>query len=538
MKTYFIKHKKLTVVYILSAIFAAFMTVCVAFIYQMLSNAAVSGDIAEFSKVAVFAALYFIFEVLSDYFPRITMTKLIQSIMDSIRVDIVDHYIDNNISDNLNEESSNRISYITNDLQTVEVNYLKQLVFSVQVISVFVIAIISSLIVNGRLAIVILVFAFIPIFSPMISKKVLSGKRSKWQSKRNEFLKLFEEFSVNLPFIQLRSLTKIFEQRLLESSKQSKDSGIDFEGNQGKTFTIIYGLGNIVYSGAWIIGGIFILNGAATLPQLIAMTTLMGTISGPIQAFSTCYSEVTSSSPIVEKVMTLINSKNREQSNGVTKISKIEKIELEKVDYGYKSLLLSNLSYSFRQGTTYAVKGKSGSGKTTLLQIILGITQPINGCVKINEILLSDLDKNNYYSKIAYIPQKTSIFEGSILENLVLFKEVNEKKAIDALISVGLQKFVSNNKIDNYKLSSKVSLSGGEERRLDIARGLYSEADVFVFDEPTSGVDNENENVVSSIIQGINDKIVIVVTHSENEKFLNSFDKVLSLENGQLIEIK
>ena len=268
------------------------------------------------------------------------------------------------------------------------------------------------------------------------------------------------------------------------------------------------------------------------------MTTLMGTISGPIQAFSTCYSEVTSSSPIVEKVMTLINSKNREQSNGVTKISKIEKIELEKVGFGYKSLLLSNLSYSFRQGTTYAVKGKSGSGKTTLLQIILGITQPINGCVKINEILLSDLDKNNYYSKIAYIPQKTSIFEGSILENLVLFKEVNEKKAIDALISVGLQKFVSNNKIDNYKLSSKVSLSGGEERRLDIARGLYSEAEVFVFDEPTSGVDNENENVVSSIIQGINDKIVIVVTHSENEKFLNSFDKVLSLENGQLIEIK
>lgn len=112
------------------------------------------------------------------------------------------------------------------------------------------------------------------------------------------------------------------------------------------------------------------------------------------------------------------------------------------------------------------------------------------------------------------------------------------KKTIDALINVGLQKFVSNNKIDNYKLSSKVSLSGGEERRLDIARSLYSEAEVFVFDEPTSGVDNENENVVSSIIQGINDKIVIVVTHSENEKFLNSFDKVLSLENGQLIEIK
>lgn len=199
------------------------------------------------------------------------------------------------------------------------------------------------------------------------------------------------------------------------------------------------------------------------------------------------------------------------------------------IDYTNRKLVVNRNKFVF---------GLSGGGKTTLLQIILGITQPINGCVKINEILLSDLDKNNYYSKIAYIPQKTSIFEGSILENLVLFKEVNEKKAIDALISVGLQKFVSNNKIDNYKLSSKVSLSGGEERRLDIARGLYSEAEVFVFDEPTSGVDNENENVVSSIIQGINDKIVIVVTHSENEKFLNSFDKVLSLENGQLIEIK
>lgn len=77
-------------------------------------------------------------------------------------------------------------------------------------------------------------------------------------------------------------------------------------------------------------------------------------------------------------------------------------------------------------------------------------------------------------------------------------------------------------------------LSGGEERRLDIARGIYTDADVFIFDEPTSGLDLENENLISKIISGIKNKIVIVVTHSENEQFIQSFDYVVELRDAHL----
>ena len=184
MKKYFLNHKYLTIAYLLAAIFASFMTVCIAFIYQLLSEAATKGEMDHFIKIAVIALIYFFVEVISDYLPRLTSTRLVQSIMDSLRNDLIDHYMEDDLKKNIEESSSTRVAHVTNDLQIVETNFLRQLVYSVQVIAVFVFALFSSFLVNGLLASVMILLAFIPLVSPILSKHVLKGKRSNWQKKR------------------------------------------------------------------------------------------------------------------------------------------------------------------------------------------------------------------------------------------------------------------------------------------------------------------------------------------------------------------
>lgn len=537
MKKYFLNHKYLTIAYLLAAIFASFMTVCIAFIYQLLSEAATKGEMDHFIKIAVIALIYFFVEVISDYLPRLTSTRLVQSIMDSLRNDLIDHYMEDDLKKNIEESSSTRVAHVTNDLQIVETNFLRQLVYSVQVIAVFVFALFSSFLVNGLLASVMILLAFIPLVSPILSKHVLKGKRSNWQKKKNSYLKKFEEFSINLPFIKMSNATTRFKNRLTTSSNETKTAAIDFESSQGKTFTIIYGLGSIVYSGTWIVGGFFVLTNRATLPELIVMTTLMGTIAGPIQAFSTCYTEITSSKPIADQLLSIINE-DKQEITRVNEISNIQNISLEHVSFGYKQSILTDINYVFNRGKTYAIKGKSGSGKSTLLELLMGIRQPAVGKIRMNETEINTIKRSSLFDQIAYIPQKTAIFEGTFVENVTLFQTADEVLLKESLRKTGLNKYIPNNNNEPLYLSSENKLSGGEERRLDIARGIYSDADVFIFDEPTSGLDQENENLISTIINEITDKIVIVVTHSENHAFIHSFDTVLQLKNNQLSEIK
>ncbi|MCQ8271241.1 ATP-binding cassette domain-containing protein [Streptococcus suis] len=174
--------------------------------------------------------------------------------------------------------------------------------------------------------------------------------------------------------------------------------------------------------------------------------------------------------------------------------------------------------------------GKSGSGKTTLLRLLLGVQKADEGRVLVNQTNLADLEQTSVFGKIYYLPQKTAIFSASIGENLSLFGPLDKGKALACLSRVGLLDWFERqaNGFDTL-LSSAQQLSGGEERRFDIARALYRDAKVLLFDEPTTGLDTRNESLIAETLSKIEDKLVIVVTHSQNEEFLGLFDERLVL---------
>lgn len=108
----------------------------------------------------------------------------------------------------------------------------------------------------------------------------------------------------------------------------------------------------------------------------------------------------------------------------------------------------------------------------------------------------------------------------------------NIEKCKKALEEVGLDKFIENRNL--YDLIDKDKISGGEKKRIDLARAIYSDKNLIIMDEPTTGLDLENENIIADIIKNIDDKIVICVSHTKNEKFLNAFDKILEINNKKI----
>ncbi|GMQ59755.1 ABC transporter ATP-binding protein [Vallitalea sediminicola] len=219
-------------------------------------------------------------------------------------------------------------------------------------------------------------------------------------------------------------------------------------------------------------------------------------------------------------------------------------LRLENISYGYidgnnKRMILSELDYTFERGKFYSILGPSGSGKTTLLAIAGGLEKAQEGNVyfegkNVNQIGLGKYRRNNLsfvFQQFNLIPYLTAV------ENVVNVMEITNNQvpkphyttALNLLDQFGIVKTKAERSI--YKLS------GGEQQRVAIARGLATNVDLIMADEPTGNLDTATEKEIIKILRMLAkeyNKCVIVVTHSDSIAGLS--DIQLKLVEGKLTE--
>lgn len=198
----------------------------------------------------------------------------------------------------------------------------------------------------------------------------------------------------------------------------------------------------------------------------------------------------------------------------------IASLEIQDVFFSYPEsgeLALNGVSLIVAPGTFLAITGSSGSGKSTLVDVILGFLTPQSGRVQLSGVEPS-VAMELWPGKIGYVPQDVQIIEGTILENIILTpsRGHNEERVKECVAESGLLDDLSvlpdgmNTKVGERGLR----LSGGQKQRLGIARALYSNPKVLVFDEATSSLDPITERgIMRTIYQRLPDRTVIVVAH-------------------------
>ena len=211
------------------------------------------------------------------------------------------------------------------------------------------------------------------------------------------------------------------------------------------------------------------------------------------------------------------------------KISFTKVLSINNISFSYnnKNHIFKNLTINFLKNKSYAILGPSGFGKTTLLNILLGLLRPIKGSVKIdNKNILSCLSE--YLSLIGYIPQQYFFLEDTVQNTILFGKKKDDKKILDIILNLNLANSTDKEKI-NYFLNRNVKLlSVGQKQKVAIARCLYNENPILIFDEPTSSLDNSSIKEFIKIINFLKKKkTAIIVTHDVN--FAKNFDYQIDL---------
>ena len=215
-------------------------------------------------------------------------------------------------------------------------------------------------------------------------------------------------------------------------------------------------------------------------------------------------------------------------------------IIIKNLNYIYpnsKKTSLKNINLNIKKGETIGIIGESGSGKSTLLDIILGLLPVDKKNISIFGNPLGDVVKA-WQKEIGYVSQNIYLTDDSIKKNIALgVSEINiNKQNINNAIKLSqLSNFVSNSEkgLDTIVGERGARISGGEKQRIGIARALYNNPSVLVFDEATSSLDIKNEEEIINTINNLKGKkTIIIVSHRPNT--VKICDKVFKMEKGQI----
>ncbi|UEA17384.1 cysteine/glutathione ABC transporter ATP-binding protein/permease CydC [Pasteurella canis] len=203
-----------------------------------------------------------------------------------------------------------------------------------------------------------------------------------------------------------------------------------------------------------------------------------------------------------------------------------------------KNLALNNLSLTIEQGKKVAILGKTGSGKSTLLQLLVRHYDANKGQLLLSGMPIQEYSEQALRQQICFLTQRVHVFSDSLRNNLQIANpdKITDEKMIAILQQVGLAKLVEQEEGLNLWLGDGGRpLSGGEQRRLGLARILLNNAPILLLDEPTEGLDRETERqILHLILTHAKNKTLLMVTHRLT--LIEQFDKIYIIDEAKLIE--
>ena len=237
-----------------------------------------------------------------------------------------------------------------------------------------------------------------------------------------------------------------------------------------------------------------------------------------------------------DKIFDLLDMPVREQ--GTKTVPESSDLTLHNVSFSYdgEKPVLVNVSFGMRANSLNALVGESGCGKSTIAALLTGKLRSYSGDVLFGNTSLSDISDQNLLQNVTYIGHQAHLFMGSVRSNLAMGNpEATEEQLWHALEQVNLAEFVKSlGGLDAPVAEKGSNLSGGQRQRLALARALLHNSQMYIFDEATSNIDVESEDVImQQVHQLAQTKMVLVISH----RLVNvkNADQIVVMQHGRVV---
>jgi ATP-binding cassette, subfamily B, bacterial len=320
-----------------------------------------------------------------------------------------------------------------------------------------------------------------------------------------------------------------------------KVRGLSIIQYQSAGATLINEVTNIFIT---IISATAVLKGDMTLGMMLAVQFIIGQLNVPVSQIIGFFSMSQDAKMSLDRLSEVhqMDNEEPEPEMKVRKLPDKKDIYINNLSYQYEGprspFALKDVDLFIEENKITAIVGTSGSGKTTLLKMLLGFYQPVKGEILIGDTRLTNLSLKVWREKVGAVMQDGFLFPDTIAANIAPgSEEIDEDRLLVAVEIANIRGFIESLPLAyNTKIGANGhGLSEGQKQRLLIARVIYKNPDIIIFDEATNSLDAKNEKViVENLSEFFKGKTVIVVAHRLST--VKDADKIVVLDSGRIIE--
>lgn len=482
---------------------------------------------------------------ISRYFERLVTHDATFRVLAELRISVFKKLIPlspSGLNHFRNSELLNRLVADVDTLDTLYLNLLSPFISAIMVITFiaiglsFVSALLAVIICSTLLA---LLFIFPAIFYRLGQKsgKKIIQARAEYRSQFIEWIQLNAEFLLFGLVPQMTQKLEKTEQTWLHS--QSKESQLTGFSNALLTF-----INGILVCVVFLLVTTAIDASSADNPEaLVALVIFCVMASAEIlMPIGIAFLHLGQLITAAERLNDLIEQRPLVEFNGSTRWQKIAEnqplVRFEKVTFNYPSnhqATLNGLSFEVNKGQKVAILGKTGSGKSTIFQLLNRHYDPTSGQILLANCNMADYPEATLRSHLVTLSQRVHIFSQTLRDNLLMGNpQATDEQLKLVLEQVELAYLLQEQDLDLWLGEGGRPLSGGEQRRLGLARVLLSNAELVLLDEPTEGLDRETEQqILMLIFAHCQARTLLMITH--RLQGLERFDRVYRIDNGQLL---
>lgn len=482
---------------------------------------------------------------ISRYFERLVTHDATFRVLAELRISVFKKLIPlspSGLNHFRNSELLNRLVADVDTLDTLYLNLLSPFISAIMVITFmaiglsFVSALLAVIICSTLLA---LLFIFPAIFYRLGQKsgKKIIQARAEYRSQFIEWIQLNAEFLLFGLVPQMTQKLEKTEQTWLHS--QSKESQLTGFSNALLTF-----MNGILVCVVFLLVTTAIDASSADNPEaLVALVIFCVMASAEIlMPIGIAFLHLGQLMTAAERLNDLIEQRPLVEFNGSTRWQKIAEnqplVRFEKVTFNYPSnhqATLNGLSFEVNKGQKVAILGKTGSGKSTIFQLLNRHYDPTSGQILLANCNVADYPEATLRSHLVTLSQRVHIFSQTLRDNLLMGNpHATDEQLKLVLEQVELAYLLQEQDLDLWLGEGGRPLSGGEQRRLGLARVLLSNAELVLLDEPTEGLDRETEQqILMLIFAHCQARTLLMITH--RLQGLERFDRVYRIDNGQLL---
>lgn len=488
--------------------------------------------------------LVFFVRAMLIYLNGRTGVKMASTVKRGIRKSLLHNFSTNPIQASLTGQSGRKVSVMMDAVDEIDSyfsKYIPQMIQTMIVPLIVLVVIFSQHMYTGL--IILFTAPFIPIFMIIIGIKT-KKKSDEQMEKMTAFSGRFLDTLQGLTTLKLFGRSAQQKEGIRKSSLDFRDATMEvlkiaFLSSLMLEFISMLSIGIIaleigfrliVFDSISFFSAFFVL---VLVPEFFLSLKDLGS------AFHTGRSSMSAAKIVMEEL-----AENEPAMQWDNKNSKYEStppsIELKGLGftYGENRFALRNIQAEVPPYGQVAIVGRSGSGKTTLLHVIAGLVGHTEGEILVNGRSRSDCNEKEWFDQLSYISQQPYLFSGTIEENIVIGgnREASRLEVEEAAKKAGISEMIESLKqgYDTPIGEAGRGLSGGEKQRIAIARAFLKRPSIILFDEPTTGLDLQTEQILQASIKELaKDSTVITVAHRLHT--IKNADKILFLTDGNLL---